>query len=95
LERNRNVSHQLSLEDQIKADEMDRACCMYCKGVPVILLGTSEVNRLLIRTKHIWEGMIKMDIEEIRCKGVSRTLLHEDRDQWKALAKVVINLLVL
>jgi hypothetical protein len=33
-----------------------------------------------------------MDIAEIRCKGVSRPVLHEDRDQWQAVVNVVMNL---
>jgi hypothetical protein len=36
-----------------------------------VLGGTPEQKRPLRRMGHRWEGNIKMDLKEIRCKGVS------------------------
>jgi hypothetical protein len=43
------------------------------------LAGTPEGKRPLRRTRHRWEGNIKMDLKEIRFNGVSWTFLAEDR----------------
>jgi hypothetical protein len=38
---------------------------------------------------------IKMDVREIRCDGMDWIDMAEDREQWRALVKTVMNLRVL
>jgi hypothetical protein len=53
--------------DQVKRDETGMACITHWKkrNACRILVGKSEGNRLLGRTKSSWENNIKMDFREI------------------------------
>jgi hypothetical protein len=53
-----------------------------------ILVGKSEGKRPLGRSRHKYEGNIKMDLREIG----DRINLGEDMDQSRALANTVMNL---
>ena len=46
------------------------------------------------RPRHRWEDNIKMDLQEVGCKGMDWLDLAEDRDRWQALVNVVMNLWV-
>jgi hypothetical protein len=52
------------------------------------LLGKPEGNR------RRWVDNIKMDLRDIGWDGMDCTDLAEDRDQWRALVKTVMNLRV-
>jgi hypothetical protein len=55
-----------------------------------ILVGKLEGNRPLIRPSHKWEDNIRMDLRETQ--GVVDWIhLAQDRDQWWALVKTVMN----
>jgi hypothetical protein len=53
-----------------------------------------EEKRPLGRPRHRWEDNIKMDLQEVGCRGMDLIELAEDRDSWQALVNVVMNLQV-
>jgi hypothetical protein len=59
-----------------------------------ILVGKPEGKRPLGRPRRRWEDNIRMDLREIRWDGMDWIDLAQDRDQWKALVNVVMNLRV-
>jgi hypothetical protein len=59
-----------------------------------VLVGKLEGKRPLERPRHRWEDNIKMDIQEVGCGGMDWIELAQDRDRWRALVNVVMNLWV-
>jgi hypothetical protein len=59
-----------------------------------ILVGKSEGKRLLGRPKRRWVVNIKIDCREIGWGGMDWIDLAQDRDQWRALVKTLMNLRV-
>jgi hypothetical protein len=59
-----------------------------------ILVGKPEGKRLLERPRRRWEDNIRMDVREIGWSGMDWIDLAQDRDQWKALVIMVMNLWV-
>jgi len=53
-----------------------------------------EGKRLLGRHRRRREDNIRMDLREIVCEGVDWMYLTQDKDQWRALVKTVMNLWV-
>jgi len=64
------------------------------KGMYMILLGKPEVKRQLGRPRRRWDDNIKVDLQEVGCGGMDWIELAQDRDRWRALVKVVVNLRV-
>jgi hypothetical protein len=64
------------------------------RNVHRVLVGKPEGKRPLERPKHRWGG-IKMDLREIGWEGVEWIHLAQDRDRWRALVNVVMNLQLL
>ena len=62
------------------------------KGIYWVLVGKPEGKRPLGRPRHRWEDNIKMDLQEVGCGGMNRIELAQDRDRWRALGNVVMNL---
>jgi hypothetical protein len=60
------------------------------RGVYRVLMGKPEGKRPLGRPRHRWEDNIKAD----RCGGMDWIELAQDRDSWRALVNVVMNLRV-
>ena len=58
-----------------------------------ILAGKSEGKRPLARPRHRWYDNIKMDIQEVGW-SMDWIDLAQDRDRWRALVNVVMNLQV-
>jgi hypothetical protein len=76
--------------DQIKEDEMGRACSTHRgKGV---LVGNPEGMRQLGRSRYRQEDNIKMDLEKTGQGGMDSIHLAQDRDQWRALVNIIMNL---
>ena len=59
-----------------------------------VLVGKPGVKRPLGRPMHRWEDNIKMDLQEVGCDGMDWIKLAEDRDKWRALVNVVMDLRV-
>jgi hypothetical protein len=59
-----------------------------------ILVGKPEGKRPLGRPRRRWVDNIKTDLSEIGWDGVDWIELAQDRDQWRALVKTVLNLRV-
>jgi hypothetical protein len=56
-----------------------------------VLVGRPEGKRLLGRPRHRWEDNIKMDLREIGVDGANWIQLAQDRVQWLAFVKTVMN----
>jgi hypothetical protein len=59
-----------------------------------ILVGKPEGERSLRRPRRRCADNIKMDLREIGWGGMDWIDLAQDRDQWRALVKTVMNLRV-
>jgi hypothetical protein len=75
---------------------MGRACRMNGekRNACRILVGKPEGKRPLGRPRHRWVDNIKMDLREIRWGSMDWIDLAQDRNQWRALVKTVMNLRV-
>jgi hypothetical protein len=60
----------------------------------VFLLGESEGERPLGRSRRRWEGNVKTDLQEVGCGGMDWIDLAQDRDRWRALVTAVMNIRV-
>jgi hypothetical protein len=61
------------------------------RGVYRVLVGKPDRKRPLGRPKCVWEDNIKMDLQEVRCRGMDWIELAQDRERWRALVNVVMN----
>ena len=59
-----------------------------------VLMGKPEGKRPLGRPRHRWEDNIKMDLQEVGCRGMDWIDLSQDRDRWRALVTAVMNIRV-
>jgi hypothetical protein len=59
-----------------------------------ILVGKPEGKRPLGRPRCKWVGNIKMDLGDIIWDGMDWIDLAQNRDQWRALVSMVMNLRV-
>ena len=57
-------------------------------------MGKPEGKRPLGRPRRRWEDYIKMDLQEVGCRGMDWIELAQDRDRWWALVNAVMNLWV-
>jgi hypothetical protein len=62
------------------------------RNVYRILVGNPEGKRPLGRPRRRWVDNIKMDLREIGWDGEDWIDLAQDRDQWRALVRAVMNL---
>ena len=70
------------------------ACMGKRSGVYRVLVGKPEGKKPLGRPRCGWEDNIKMDLQEVRCGGMDRIELAQDRDRWRAFVNAVMNLRV-
>jgi hypothetical protein len=59
-----------------------------------ILVGKPEGKRSVGRPRRRWVDNIKMGLREIGWDGMDSIDLAQDRDQWRALGNMVMNLRV-
>ena len=59
-----------------------------------VLVGKHEGKRPLGRPRHRWEDNIKMDLREVGFDPGEWINLAEDRNQWRAYVRAVMNLRV-
>jgi hypothetical protein len=59
-----------------------------------ISFGKPKGKRPLCRPRCRWEDNIRMDLKETEWEGVDWMNLAQNRDQWRALMKTVMNLWV-
>jgi len=64
------------------------------RGVYRVLVGRPEGKTPLGRPRRRWEDNIKMALQEVGCGGMDWIDLAQDRDRWRALVSVVMNLRV-
>jgi hypothetical protein len=64
------------------------------RGVDRILVGKPEGKRPLGRDRcTLWDN-IKMDLQKVGCGGMDWIGLAQDRERWRALVNVIMNLRV-
>ena len=57
-------------------------------------MGKPESKRPLGRPRRRWEENIKIDLLEVGCDARNCVTLAEDRDQWRAYVRALMNLWV-
>ena len=57
-------------------------------------MGKPEGRRPLGRPRRRCEDNIKMDLQEVRWRGMDGIYPADDRGRWRALVNAVVNLLV-
>ena len=62
------------------------------RGVYRVLVGKPEGRRPLGRPRHRWVDNIRMDLQEVGCGCMDWIGLAQDRDRWRMLVSVVMNL---
>jgi hypothetical protein len=62
------------------------------RGLYRVLVGKPEGKRPLGRARLRREDNIKMDLHDVGCWGMDWIGLAQDRDRWRALVNVVMNL---
>jgi hypothetical protein len=55
-------------------------------------VGKSEGKRIIGKLRCRWVDNTQMDLREIGWDGMNWTDLAQDRDQWRAVVKTVMNL---
>jgi len=75
---------------------MGRACSAYGGEERRIQGFGGETWRIepLGRPRRTWEDNIKLDLQEVGCGDMDWIELAQDRDRWRALVNVVMNLRV-
>jgi len=69
-------------------------CMEHGRGVHRVLVGKPEGKRPLGRPRGKWEDNIKMDLQGVGGGFGDWMELAQDRDSWRALVSMVINLRV-
>jgi hypothetical protein len=64
------------------------------RGAYRVLVGRPEGRRPLGRPRHRWEDNIKMDLQEVGWGGMDWIDMAQDRDRWRVLVSMVMNLWV-
>jgi hypothetical protein len=78
--------------DQVKEDEMCRACSTYGKWKAYkIIVGKPEGRGPLGRPRRRQENKISMNLREIGWGGMDWVDLALDRNHWRALVNTIMN----
>ena len=62
------------------------------RGVYRVLVGKPEEKRTLGRPRHRWKDNIHMNLQEAGFGSMDWIELAQDRDRWRTLVNVVMNL---
>jgi len=62
------------------------------KGMYRVLVGKPEGKRPLVRPRRRCVDNIRMDLQEVGCGNMDWIGLAQDRDRWRTLVSVVMNL---
>jgi len=65
------------------------------RGVFRVLVGKPEGKRPLGRRRHRWVNNIRTDLQDVGCGYMDWIRLAQDRDGWRTLVSVVMNLRIL
>jgi hypothetical protein len=60
------------------------------RGVYRVLVGKPKGKRPLARPRRIREDNIRMDLQEVGCRGRDWIRLAQDRDRWRAIVNVLM-----
>ena len=63
-------------------------------GIYRVLVRKPEGKTRLGRPRRRWEDNNKMDLQEVGCGGMDWIKLAQDRDMWRAIVNVAMNLRV-
>ena len=76
--------------------QRDRTCRAYGKSRNAyrVLVGSSEGRTLLGMPRRRWEDNIMLDLKEVGRDSGEWIDLDEDRDQWRAYVRTIMNLRV-
>jgi len=77
----------------IEKNEIGGACTGERRCVYRVLVVKPEGKKTLGRPRLRWEDNIKMDLKEVGSDGMDWLDLAQDRDSWRTLVNVVMNLL--
>jgi hypothetical protein len=74
---------------------MGGACSTYGerRGAYRILVGRPEGRRPIERLRRRWEDNINMDLQEVGWGPMDWIELAQDRNRWRAVVNVIMNLL--
>ena len=64
------------------------------KGACRVLVGKPKEKRPLGRPRRRWVDNIKMDLQEVGCGYMDWNGLAQDRERWRKLLSVVMNIWV-
>ena len=64
------------------------------RGAYKFLMGKPDGKRPLVRPRRRWVDYIRMDLQEVGCGYVEWIGLAQDRERWRTLVSVVMNLRV-
>jgi hypothetical protein len=62
------------------------------RGVHRVLVGRPECKKSLGRSRHRWEDNIRLDLREMGIGGANWIHMAQDRVQWLAFVKTMMNL---
>ena len=82
----------LNIFRAIKSRRMRWVLHVACMGERRVLVGKPEGKRPLGEPRRRWEDNIKLDIQEVGCGGMEWIELAQEKDMWRALVNVAMNL---